>query len=290
MPLYPDIRPDWLKPENKSVLDSPAKKALRGLVGVFGGDSPTPDVSVAAPMTSVAAGPIEGLVKAMKGIGPALEKGKGFAEEFAQLSRNQGPLATPARPFVQQLEEFAAQPIRTPEGPPIPYGFGIPKRPRVQLPEGFTMKPQYASDVNPMIPPGGTKSVGLMKTSPTVEADRLAKGKFQYHQRRVDRSIPKADAPAVRGLEDIGTVATGAPRVNKPAPMTVREQRALEALGKPKTVAQYGPRSSKLDADKVREIREMAKKRDPRDIAKELGVAKDTVTDILRGRSWKHVK
>lgn len=61
-----DIRPDWVKPENASVLDSPVTKAIRILAGLVGaGDPQAPVMGMMAPME---AGPSGGLVDAVKSL------------------------------------------------------------------------------------------------------------------------------------------------------------------------------------------------------------------------------
>lgn len=56
MPTYlPDIRPDWLKPENKSVLDSPMVSGLRNVLNLLGLNDPNSAVlGMAAPLESPA--------------------------------------------------------------------------------------------------------------------------------------------------------------------------------------------------------------------------------------------
>ena len=72
----PDIRPDWLKPKGESVLDSPARKAIRTALKVVGLSEPQDQLFAVMnplePVGQVMKGP------AQKALEVALEKGKGL--------------------------------------------------------------------------------------------------------------------------------------------------------------------------------------------------------------------
>ena len=58
MPAYPNIIPDWLQPENASVLDSPIIRGLRAVGRLIGADEPQGQVmGIAGPLGMVAEAP-----------------------------------------------------------------------------------------------------------------------------------------------------------------------------------------------------------------------------------------
>ena len=62
MPAYPNTTPQWLRPENVSVFDSPATKALRAVGNFFGANNPAATMMGAVgPMAAIESGAMKGL-------------------------------------------------------------------------------------------------------------------------------------------------------------------------------------------------------------------------------------